>query len=45
MSTLQQKIEAIEKVGAGAAADHALQQLMQLHMQKYERHLAAVQQK
>jgi hypothetical protein len=43
MSTLRQKVEAIEKVGAGAVADQALQQLMRLHIQKYERHLADVQ--
>jgi hypothetical protein len=43
MGTLQQKVEAIEKVGAGALADQALQTLMRLHVQKYERHLADVQ--
>jgi len=43
MSTLQQKIEAMEKVGAGAVADQALQKLIRLHMQKYERHLTEVQ--
>jgi hypothetical protein len=43
MSTLQQKIEAMEKMGAGDAADQALQKLMQLHVQKYERHLADVE--
>jgi len=43
MSTLQQKIEAMEKVGAGAVADQALQKLIRLHVQKYERHLTEVQ--
>jgi hypothetical protein len=42
MSTLQQKIEAMEKIGAGAVADQALQKLIRLHMQKYEQHLAEV---
>jgi len=42
MSTLQQKIEAMEKVGAGDLADQALQKLIRLHVQKYERHLADV---
>ena len=43
MSTLQQKVEALEKVGAGALADQALQTLMRLHVQKYDRHIADVQ--
>jgi|SRR5882672_1621436 len=43
MSTLQQKVEAMEKVDAGAFADQALQRLMRLHVQKYERHMADVQ--
>ena len=43
MSTLQQKVEAMEKVGAGDLADQALQKLIRLHMQKYERHVADVQ--
>lgn len=42
MSTLQQKFEAIEKVGAGDVAERALQKLISLHAQKYERHLADV---
>jgi hypothetical protein len=42
MSTLQQKVEAMEKVGAGDVADQALQKLIRLHVQKYERHLADV---
>jgi hypothetical protein len=44
MSTLQQKIEAMEKVGAGEAADLALHKLLRLHVQRYERQIAAVQQ-
>ncbi len=40
MSTLQQKIEAMEKVGAGDVANQALQKLIRLHVQKYEQHLA-----
>ena len=44
MSTLQQKIEVMEKVGAGELADQALQKLIRLHIQKYERHLADVRQ-
>ena len=43
MSTLQQKVEAMEKVGAGDAANQALQKLMRLHVQRYERQVAAVQ--
>ena len=43
MSTLWQKVEALEKVGAGTVAGQALQKLMRLHIQKYERHLADVQ--
>ncbi len=42
MSTLQQKIEVMEKVGAGELADQALQKLIHLHIQKYERHLVDV---
>jgi hypothetical protein len=43
MSTLQQKVEAMEKVGASDVADQALQKLLHLHIQKYERQVAAVQ--
>ena len=43
MSTLRQKVEAMEKVGASDLANQALQKLIHLHMQKYERHLADVQ--
>ena len=42
MSPLQQKIEAMGKVGAGDLADQALQKLIRLHVQKYERHLVDV---
>ena len=42
MSTLQQKIEVMEKVGAGELADQALQKLIHFHIQKYERHLVDV---
>jgi hypothetical protein len=42
MSTPQQKLEAIEKVGAGDVAERALQKLISLYAQKYERHLADV---
>jgi len=43
MSTLQQKVEAIEKVGASDLADQALHKLIRLHMQKYDKFLAEVQ--
>jgi hypothetical protein len=43
MSTLQQKVEAMEKVGAGAVAEQTLQKLIDLHVQKYERSVTAVQ--
>jgi hypothetical protein len=43
MSTLQQKVAAMEKVGAGEVADQTSQKLMRLHVQKYKRSLAAVQ--
>jgi hypothetical protein len=43
MSTLQQKIEVMEKVGAGDLADQALLKLIRLHMQKYDKHVAEVQ--
>jgi hypothetical protein len=42
MSTLQQKVEAMEKVGASDLAAQALQKLISLHVQKYERQLAEV---
>jgi hypothetical protein len=43
MRTLQQKVEALEKIGAGDLADQALQKLIHLHVQKYARHVAEVQ--
>ena len=43
MSALYKRVEAMDKVGAGALADRALQKLIRLHLQKYERHLAEVQ--
>jgi hypothetical protein len=43
MSALQRKIEAMEKIGAGTLANQALQKLIRLHMQKYEKQLEAVQ--
>ena len=43
MSTLLEKVEAIEKAGAGELAEQALRKLMYLHVQKYERELEAVQ--
>jgi hypothetical protein len=43
MSTLHKRVEAMEKVGAGALADQALQKLIRLHLQKYERQLEDAQ--
>lgn len=40
MYALHKRIEAMEKVGAGALADQALQKLIRLHLQKYEQQLA-----
>jgi ferritin-like metal-binding protein YciE len=42
MHALQKKVEAMEKVGAGALADQALRKLIRLHLQKYEKQLAEV---
>ena len=42
MYALQKRIEAMEKVGAGALADQALRKLVRLHLQKYEKQLAEV---
>jgi hypothetical protein len=42
MTALQKRIEAIEKVGAEALADRALQKLIHLQVQKYEKQLAEV---
>ena len=43
MSALQRRVEAMEKVGAGALADQALQKLIRLQVQKYEKQLEDVQ--
>jgi hypothetical protein len=43
MNVLHNRVEALEKVGAGALADQALLKLVRLHLQKYEKHLAEVQ--
>lgn len=43
MSTLRQKVEAIEKIGASDLADQALHKLILLHMQKYDKSLIEVQ--
>ena len=43
MHALQRKVEAMEKVGAGAVADQALRKLIRLYLQKYEKQLAEVQ--
>ena len=40
MHALQRKVEAMEKVGAGAVADQALRKLIRLYLQKYEKQLA-----
>jgi hypothetical protein len=42
MSVLHERLEALEKVGAGALADQALLKLVRLHLQKYEKHLTEV---
>jgi hypothetical protein len=43
MNVLHERVEALEKVGAGALADQALLKLIRLQLQKYEKHLAEVQ--
>ena len=43
MSLLYERVEALEKIGAGALADQALLKLVRLHLQKYEKHLTEVQ--
>ena len=43
MNALQRKVEAMEKIGAGALADQALQKLIRLQVQKYEKQLEEVQ--
>jgi hypothetical protein len=40
MNVLRERIEALEKVDAGPLADQALLQLVRLHLQRYEKHLA-----
>lgn len=42
MSTLQKRIEAMQKIGAEALADQALRKLIHLQLQKYERQLEEV---
>ena len=42
MSALQKRVEAMEKVGAEALADQALQKLIHLQLQKYQKHLEEV---
>jgi len=39
MSVLHERIEALEKIGAGDLADQAILKLVSLHLQKYEKHL------
>jgi len=41
MSALQKRVEAMEKVGAGPLADQTLRKLIQLQLQKYQKHLEA----
>jgi hypothetical protein len=43
MHALHKRVEAIEKVGAGALADQTLRKLIHLQLQKYEKQLAEVQ--
>lgn len=43
MSALQKRVEAMQKIGAGALADQALRKLIHLQMQKYEKQLEEVQ--
>ena len=43
MSVLHERLEVLEKVGAGDLADQALLKLVRLHLQKYEKHLTEVQ--
>jgi hypothetical protein len=43
MSVVQERIEALEKIGAGALVDQTLLKLVCLHLQKYEKHLAEAQ--
>ncbi|MBI3799010.1 MAG: hypothetical protein HY268_18855 [Deltaproteobacteria bacterium] len=43
MNTLQRRVEAMEKIGAGTLADQVLQKLSRLQVQKYEKQLQEVQ--
>ena len=43
MSALQKRVEAMQKIGAGALADQALRKLIHLQPQKYEKQLEEVQ--
>ena len=43
MSALQKRVEAMQKIGAGALADQALRKLIHLQLQKYEKQLEEVQ--
>ena len=43
MSTLIEKIEAMEKIGAGDLADQTLHKLIHLHLQKYEKQIEEIQ--
>lgn len=42
MSTLQKRVEAMQKIGAGTLADQALSKLIHLQLQKYEKQLEEV---
>jgi len=43
MSSLLEKIEAIEKIGAGEQVDQTLQKWIHLHLQKYEHQISEIQ--
>jgi hypothetical protein len=43
MNTLHERVEALEKVGAGALVNQTLLKLVRLHLRKYERHFTEVQ--
>lgn len=43
MSSLLEKIEAMERVGAGDLVDQALWKLIHLHLQKYEKQMEETQ--
>ncbi len=42
MSALQKRVEAMQKIGAGALADQTLRKLIHLQLQKYEKQLEEV---